>query len=129
MKKTLLCACALLALVACKNGDDEPQNTLLVGSERQNFSPVGKIYTHYETIDADPYYYAARHFVNQDSMKHYHTERADGQVGKYNNIGYTLYYFRYPYVFKSSNSDTLFTYIQDSTIMRGKSGKLYYLAN
>lgn len=129
MKKTLLCACALLALVACKNGDDEPKNTLLVGSERQNFSPVGKIYTHYETIDADPYYYAARHFVNQDSMKHYDTERADGQVGKYNNIGYTLYYFRYPYVFKSSNSDTLFTYIQDSTIMRGKSGKLYYLAN
>lgn len=127
MKKTLLCACALLALVACKNGDDEPKNTLLVGSERQNFSPVGKIYTHYETIDADPYYYAARHFINQDSLKLYDTERADGQVGKYNNIEYINYYFKYPYVFYSSMRDTLFTFTQDSTIIRGKSGKLYYL--
>lgn len=127
MKKTLLCACALLALVACKNGDNEPKNTLLVGSERQNFSPVGKIYTHYETEDADPYYYAARHFINQDSLKLYDTERADGQVGKYNNIEYINYYFKYPYVFYSSMRDTLFTFTQDSTIIRGKSGKLYHL--
>jgi hypothetical protein len=127
MKKTLLCACALLALVACKNGDNEPKNTLLVGSERQNFSPVGKIYTHYETIDADPYYYNVRYFINQDSIKLYHTERADGQVGKYNNIEYLTYYFKYPYVFKVSNRDTLFTYIQDSTIMVSKSGRQYRL--
>lgn len=129
MKKTLLCACALLALVACKNGDNEPKNTLLVGSERQNFSPVGKTYIRYETEDADPYYYTIRYFINNDSIKRYDTERADGQVGIYNNIEYETYYFKYPYVFRSSMRDTLYTFTQDSTIIKSKFGKLFHLLN
>ncbi len=123
----MVLAALAAACVGCKKDSDTPKDPLLSYAERANFSVVGKIYTRYCTEDTDVPYYAVLHFVNADSMKTYDTDRADGQVGKYNNIEYFTYYLSYPYIFNGSLRDTLYTFTQDSTIMKGKFGGLLHL--
>lgn len=125
MKKICLLMFAAL-LVSCEQPIVE-QNALLTPSEQVEFSVVGKIYTCYWTEDTDVPFYAARHFINQDSIKRYDTDRKDGQVGKYDNIEYETYYFSYPYVV--GTYDTLYTFIKDSTVMQNRFGDTFKLAN
>lgn len=117
---------AVALLVSCEQPIVE-QNALLTPSEQVEFSVVGKIYTCYWTEDTDVPFYAARHFINQDSIKRYDTDRKDGQVGKYDNIEYETYYFSYPYVV--GTYDTLYTFIKDSTVMQNRFGDTFKLAN
>ncbi len=126
MKRTALLVLAALAAacVGCKKDSDTPKDPLLSYAERANFSVVGKMYINYCAEDS---HYAVRYFVNADSVKRYDTDRADGQVGKYNNIEYYTYYLSYPYIFDGSLRDTLYTFVQDSICLKNNVGDLFYL--
>lgn len=102
------------------------QDTLLTPSERARFSVIGKIYARYCTENTKVPFYEVRHFINQDSIKRYDTDRKDGLVGKYDNIEYEHYYFSYPYVI---GIDTLYTFTKDSTVMQSRYGFTFKLVN
>ncbi len=130
MKRTALLVLAALAAacVGCKKDTDTPKDPLLSYAERANFSVVGKIYVSYFTNDYHPEpFYNTRYFVSEIQMDCYDTDRADGQRGKYDGGWDESYYLRYPYIIKGSQTDTLFTFVKDSTEMRSQAGDIFTL--